>query len=197
MKYNNDDQFIQNAKAAKPSINSSEGNIEENNISNKTDIQPSQNKHSNWTDSELPNYYNSIDILPTNEKIINSFNNGCCIYNDTKWDCDSLIYLDLILKKKFQLNENEYNLFSIQLMRILNTKALILQLIKGIDNSLWVLTNKNIFKITYDRIIEYDLFDKEIKYILDNDFKSKFYYIYQDKEGGIWTCINSAILKIE
>ncbi|HET7732395.1 MAG TPA: hypothetical protein VFK73_01055 [Paludibacter sp.] len=101
-----------------------------------------------------------------------------------------------LLTKKFQLEKNDSLVYMNQLSRIMK-KNIILQLITGIDNSLWARTNNNIFKITRNRIIEFDLFDKDIKYIQDGDFKSKFYYLYLDKQGGIWACINSAILKIE
>jgi len=72
-----------------------------------------------------------------------------------------------------------------------------LEILSGIDNSLWIRTNNDIFKVTKTKIIEYDLYDQNIKYFQDGDFKNKFYYLYQDKVGGIWVCINSAILKIQ
>ena len=94
------------------------------------------------------------------------------------------------------MDKNDSLQYMNQLSRIMKGN-IIFQLIRGIDNSLWARTNNDIFKVTKTKIIEFDLFDKNIKYIQDGDFKNKFYYLYQDKRGGIWVCINSAILKIE
>jgi len=156
--------------------------------------------YSTMTFYELPINFYSIEILPTNEKLINSRRNGCCIYNDMSWECDTIYsnlqYVKLLLTRKFQLDKIETWEYMNQLSRIME-KNTILQLIPGIDNSLWVRTNNDIFKVTKTKIIEYDVYDQNIQHIQDGDFKTKFYYLYQDKVGGIWVCINSAILKIE
>jgi antitoxin component YwqK of YwqJK toxin-antitoxin module len=201
VKYKNKDEYLRYAKEINSVTNSWEEKIyQRNNKSYNTQIEPTERHYSTTTYYESPIDFYNIEILPTNEKLINSSRNGCCIYNDMTWECDSsrnnLQYVRTLLTRKFQMEKNDSLVYMNQLSRIMK-KNLILQLITGIDNSLWALTNNNIFKITGNRIIEYDLFDKDIKYIQDGDFKSKFYSLYQDKQGGIWACINSAILKIE
>ena len=201
IKYKNKDEYLRYAKEINSVTNSWEEKIyQRNNKSYNTQIEPTETHSSTMTFYESPIDFYKIEILPTNEKLINSSRNGCCIYNDMTWECDSsrnnLQYMRTLLTRKFQLEKNDSLVYMNQLSRIMK-KNIILQLITGIDNSFWARTNNNIFKITRNRIIEFDLFDKDIKYIQDGDFKSKFYYLYLDKQGGIWTCINSAILKIE
>lgn len=148
---------------------------------------------------KLLNYY-SIDVLPGNEKLIGSYNSVSYIYNDTTWESDTthqnIGYIKFTLKKKFQLDDQDVQLFMNQCKRIVKNNF-ILRLIKGIDNSIWALTQNNIFKITKNKIIEFDLNNKDINYVQDGDFKGKYYNLFRDKDGSIWACINSAILKIE
>jgi len=201
IKYKNKDEYLRYAKK----INSETNFWEEerhhgNHKSFNTQIEPTERYYSTMTYYESPIDFYNIEILPTNEKLINSMRNGCCIYNDLTWNCDSsrnsFEYVRLLLTKKFQMDKNDSLQYMNQLSRIMKGN-IIFQLIRGIDNSLWARTNNDIFKVTKTKIIEFDLFDKNIKYIQDGDFKNKFYYLYQDKRGGIWVCINSAILKIE
>jgi len=77
------------------------------------------------------------------------------------------------------------------------TRNIILKLIKGVDNSIWVLNGNNVFKITKTKIIEFDVIDKKICLFMDGNLKSNYYNLFQDKDGGIWACINSGVLKIE
>ncbi len=201
IKYKNRNEYMRYAKEINSVTDSwEEKKYQRNNKSNNTQNEPTETHYSTMTFYESPIDFYKIDILTTNEKLINSSGKGCCIYNDIIWECDSGInnsqYVRTLLSRKFQLEKNDSIVFMNQLSRIM-INNIILQLINGIDNSLWARTINNIFKITEKKIIEYDLFDKDIKYIQDGDFKSKFNYLYIDKQGGIWACINSAILKIE
>jgi antitoxin component YwqK of YwqJK toxin-antitoxin module len=201
IKYKNKDQYIRNEKKINSVTNSWEQKTYHRNYkSYNTQNEPTERHSSTITYYESPIDFYVIDILPTNEKIINSIRNGCCIYNDMSWECDSsesnLKYVELLLTKKFKIEKDDSLQYMNQLSKIMR-KNMILQLITGIDNSLWVRTDNNIFKVTRTKIIEFDLFDENIKYTQDGNLKSKFYYLNKDKNGSIWVCINSAILKIE
>jgi len=201
IKYKNRNEYLQYAKEINSVTHSWEEKIyTRDSKSYNTQIEPTERQYSTMTYYESPINYYSIEVLPSNEKLIRSYRNGTCIYDDTVWKCDSsknnIEYIKSLLDKKLQLEKDGSLQYVNQLYRIMK-ENLILQLIPGIDNSLWVRTYNNIFKVTKTKIIEFDLFDKDIKYIQDGAFKNKFYYLYQDKEGGIWCCINSAVLKIE
>lgn len=201
IKYKNQNEYLRYAKEINSETHSWEENInQKNRFSNNTQIENTGRYYLTTTYYESPIDFYRIEILPTNEKLINSIRNGCCIYNEKVWECDSissnLQYVKNLLVRKLQMNTNDTLQYMNQLSKIMK-KNIIFQLISGIDNSLWVRTNNNVFKVTKNRIIEFDLFDNNIKYIQDGDFKTKFYNLYQDKKGGIWACINSAVLKIE
>lgn len=201
VKYKNRSEYLRYAKKIKSVTNSWKEDVyQNNNKANKTGSKTTIINYSTTNYYEAPDNYYSIEILPTNEKLINSSRNGLCIYNDVTWECDTTIvnseYIRTLLIRKFQLEENESFLFMNQLYRIMK-ENFIIQLLRGIDGSLWARTGNNIFKITRNKIFEYDLYDKNIIYIQDGDFKNKFNYLYQDSQGGIWACINCAILKLE
>ncbi len=201
IKYKNKDEYLRYANEINSVTNSWEEKIYQKNFKSYNTLNvPTETHYSTITYYESPIDFYNIEILPTNEKLINSSRNGCCIYNDVTWECDSsrnnMKYVSTLVSRKFQMEKNDSLVFMSQLSRIMK-KNIILQLITGADNSLWARTENYIFKITRNRIIEYDLFDKDIKYIKDGDLKRKFYSLYLDKQGGIWVCINSAILRIE
>lgn len=201
IKYKSKDVYLRYAKEINSVTNSWEEKVpKRDNKSFSTHLEPPERHYSTITYYESPIDFYKIDILPTNEKIINSSRNGCCIYNDITWECDSnrtdMQYVKTLLTREFQMEKNDSLIYLNQLTRIMKDN-IIVRLIRGVDNSLWALTDNNIFKIRKNKIIEFDLSDKDIRYIQDGDFKRKFYNLYVDKQGGVWVCVNSAILKIE
>jgi len=200
LKIKNQDEYFRHAKEIESKTTSYETKVPNYSKSYNTEIEPTVNHYRTMTTYESPSNYSSIDVLPGNEKLINSFKSGCSIYNDKTWECDSsklnVGYVNLMLKKKFQLNEQEIDQYMSQLSKIM-TRNIILKLIKGVDNSIWVLNGNNVFKITKTKIIEFDVIDKKICLFMDGNLKSNYYNLFQDKDGGIWACINSGVLKIE